>query len=214
MIDAAVLRAMAAAGATTEVIIAAVEAAQAADEARKEAKRAGNAERQQRFRDRRKERKETRNKNNALRDVTPPIDNNHTPSDISPDGENHKAAFPKPDWAEVSVWGDFLKNRKRKRLPNTATAHKAFLADIARLADGEWPPGRLLEHATAKGWGAIYDPRPNFKPNGNTDGKPAHCNDQAPRNPYVRAVIAGQAARAADERGQSGSWSERSEAAF
>lgn len=215
----AVLDAMLAAGCTADQIVATVKAAmvaeQQADEARKAAKREGNAERQQRFRDRRKDRKETRNNNNALRPVTPPIDNTHTPCDISPSGENHKVpAFPKPDWADASVWGDFLANRKRKRLPNTATAHKAFLADVAKHSDAEWPPGRLLEHATAKGWGAIYDPRPNSKPNGTADGKPAHSNDQAPRNPYVRAVIAGQAARAADERRQPGGWTEHGEAAF
>jgi len=214
----AVLDAMLSAGCTAEQIVAAVKAdmiaGMQADEARKATKREGNAERQAAFRARRKDGKVTRNKNNALRGVTPPIDNTHTPS-VSPNGETDKpVAFPKPDWADVSVWSDFLANRKRKRLPNTATAHKAFLADIARQADAEWPPGRLLEHATAKGWGAIYDPRQQSKSNGTQDGKPTPSNDQAPRNPYVRAVIANQAARSADERRQPDSWAERSEAAF
>lgn len=169
-----------------------------------------NAERQARYRENRKAKKE--NVTRYSNGVTPPIDNNHTPS-VSPNGETQKAsAFPKPDWADVSVWVDFLANRKRKRLPNTATAHKAFLADIARLTDPDWPPGRLLEHATAKGWGAIYDPRQQTKPNGTPDVQPS--NDQGPRNPYVRAVIANQAARSADERGQSGSWPEHGETAF
>lgn len=66
--------------------------------------------------------------------------------------------FPKPDWANGDVWADFLANRKRKRLPNTATAHRGLLADIAKFTDDDWPPGRLLEHATAKGWAAIYEP--------------------------------------------------------
>ncbi len=65
-------------------------------------------------------------------------------------------AFPRPDWAEPSVWADFLENRKRKRLTNTATAHKGFLEDIARNTDPHWPPGRLLEAATRRGHGAIY----------------------------------------------------------
>ena len=64
--------------------------------------------------------------------------------------------FPRPDWADPAVWADFLTNRKKKRLSNTPTAHKAFLADIARHSDPHWPPGRLLEVATAKGHGAIY----------------------------------------------------------
>jgi len=204
----AVLDAMLSAGCTAEQIVATVKAAMiaeaAAEEARKAGKRDGNAERQQRYRDRRKEGKTTRNKNNALRSVTPPIDNTHTPC-VSPNGETHKpAAFPKPDWADASVWGDFLANRKRKRLPNTATAHKAFLADISKHADAEWPPGRLLEHATAKGWGAIYDPR--LKLNGATDAKPSHHNDEGPRNPYARAVITRQAERAGHVGGQPDCW--------
>lgn len=66
--------------------------------------------------------------------------------------------FPRPEWADPDVWVDFLKNRKAKRLRNTPTAHKGFLEDIARIATDEWPPGRLLLHATRKGWGAIYEP--------------------------------------------------------
>lgn len=66
--------------------------------------------------------------------------------------------FVRPEWAASDVWQDFLTNRKRKRLPNTATAYRGFIADIGKLATDEWPPGRLLEHAVMKGWGAIYAP--------------------------------------------------------
>lgn len=72
--------------------------------------------------------------------------------------------FPRPDWADPSVWADFLQNRKRKRLTNTATAHKGFLEDIARNTEPDWPPGRLLEAATRRGHGAIY---PSIKGNSN-----------------------------------------------
>lgn len=65
-------------------------------------------------------------------------------------------SFPRPDWADPAVWTDFLANRKSKRLPNTPTAHKGFLEDIARETEPGWPPGRLLEVATRKGHGAIY----------------------------------------------------------
>jgi len=67
--------------------------------------------------------------------------------------------FPRPDWADPQHWSDLLANRKRKSLPNTATAHKKLIADIHRLTDADWPPGRLLEHAAAKGWAAIYNPK-------------------------------------------------------
>lgn len=172
MIDPAVLDALVQAGASAEMIVAAVKADIAKDEARREAKRANNAERQQRFRDKRKGRKN--NARNALRDVTPPNDNILTPG-VSPEGETHSGGaakdFPKPDWCDDDqVWADFLKNRKRKRQPNTPTAYKGFLDDIKRIADDEWPPGRLLRHAATKGWGGIYDPRDTGKP-GNDNRK-------------------------------------------
>lgn len=89
----ATLDAMLAAGCTAEQIVTIVKAElfaeQQVEEARKATARESNAERQQRFRDRRKEAKSGRNKSNALRAVTPPIDNTHTPiPDISPDGES------------------------------------------------------------------------------------------------------------------------------
>lgn len=86
--------------------------------------------------------------------------------------------FPKPDWADAQVWDDFLKNRKAKKLPNTATAYSRLMADLNRLADAEWPPGRLLEHAAAKGWGGIYDPRGKDNGTANrTSTKPPAATD-------------------------------------
>lgn len=222
MTTSELMKAMADAGAPFEAILIAVQALDAKDaeilqrDKEQAEKRARDAERKRNDRAANSHNKRPRNVRGRSKECPsdPPIDNTHTPS-VSPNGETDKpVAFPKPDWADVSVWYDFLANRKRKRLPNTATAHKAFLADIARQADAEWPPGRLLEHATAKGWGAIYDPRQQAKLNGTQDGKPTPSNDQTPRNAYVRAVIAKQAARSADERRQPDSWAERSEAAF
>lgn len=123
-----------------------------------------NAERQARYRSARKERKAVTRYSNG---VIPPIEEDHTPSVlISTEVENeHRTRtakadpFPKPEWAEDQVWFDFMANRKAKKARNTATAYAGFLSDIARLSDGEWPPGRLLRHAAAKGWAGIYDPR-------------------------------------------------------
>lgn len=80
----------------------------------------------------------------------------------SPSQRARKADFPRPSWAPEGVWRDFLHNRQRKGNPNTPTAYKRFLDDIARLANDEWPPGRLLEHAAAQGWAGIYAPRENY----------------------------------------------------
>ena len=69
---------------------------------------------------------------------------------------NAADVFPKPNWAARDIWRDFLENRRRKRLPNTATAHAKLIRDVMALVDDDWPPGRVLEAATARGWGAIY----------------------------------------------------------
>jgi hypothetical protein len=65
-----------------------------------------------------------------------------------------------PVGVNPQVWTDLLANRKRKRLSNTPTAWKAFCDDLARVsAQTGIPPPKLIELCTAKGWGAIYDPR-------------------------------------------------------
>jgi hypothetical protein len=69
-------------------------------------------------------------------------------------------------------WSDFLANRSRKRCAQTQTAYDAVLADIAKFADDEWPPGRLVEHAAAKGWASINDPRSDY-------GKRPHSERQS-----------------------------------
>lgn len=67
-----------------------------------------------------------------------------------------------PVGVSLQVWNDLLANRKRKRLPNTETAWKKFQADLAEIsAQTGIPPPKLVEQCTAKGWGAIYDPRDN-----------------------------------------------------
>lgn len=148
------------------------------------------AERQARHRE-----KTRRARNGVTSRRDPPIDN-HTPGEDSPNGEPHNGKrdpFPKPEWAEDEPWADFLENRKRKKRPNTASAYKKFLSEVDRLADDEWPPGRLLEHAAAHGWAGIYDPREK-----RNDRKPS--DDDQIRNPYAR-VAARQAAGAGQPSG-------------
>jgi len=59
-------------------------------------------------------------------------------------------------------WRDFCANRKSKRLARTNTAYAGILRDLAKFADAEWPPGRILQFAAERGWGAIFDPRKSF----------------------------------------------------
>lgn len=170
-LSAAVIDALVAAGATVEQLAAAVKADMAEAEQRLIEKRAKDRDRQRRHR--------------MSRDVTvtpcdtPPYEDTSTPLSSEPEGSSEigdKRAnpFPKPDWADPQVWKDFLANRKRRRLQNTVTAYRGFLADIEKFSTAEWPPGRLLEHATRKGWGGIYDPTESQAQNGRRERKPEH----------------------------------------
>lgn len=105
-----------------------------------------------------------------------------SPEASPPPKTRPKAAdpFPKPEWANEQHWLDFLANRKRKRLPNTATAYTRMLTDIDRLADAEWPPGRILQAAAERGWAGIYDPRERNERNGT-----GNWNGGAGRGPKV-----------------------------
>jgi hypothetical protein len=124
--------------------------------------RSSAAVRQARYRKNKKARDVT--DGDVTRDVTPPPNerDNLTPVDASEaEASSHQ---PRP-WAlpvgvSLQVWTDFLANRKRKRLGNTETAWKAFNDDLKRIsAQTGIPPPKLIELCTAKGWGAIYDPR-------------------------------------------------------
>lgn len=91
------------------------------------------------------------------------------PNDIdilTPEVSEPIGSSPQP-WAcpvgvDPQIWSDFLTNRKRKRFPNTPSAWKGFTDDLKRVASETGiPPPKLIEHAAAKGWGGIYDPRDN-----------------------------------------------------
>lgn len=192
MTTSELMKAMADAGAPFEAILIAVQAldakdAEIAQRDREQAeKRAKDAERKRLERANGKpfpQRPRTVRGPSQDCPLDPPIDRTHTPG-VSPIVETPRAAaFPKPDWAEPQAWADFLTNRKRKRLPNTASAYAGFLADIERLTDNEWPPGRLLKHAATKGWGGIYDPR---------DGRNGHAGDDgASGSSMVKQILAG-----------------------
>jgi len=84
-----------------------------------------------------------------------------------------------PPGVDPAHWRDFRENRRKKKLANTETAYQAQLRDLAKFSDDEWPPGRVLQHAAERGWGAIFDPRPtsrNF--NGNRSGNQGRYADR------------------------------------
>lgn len=93
-----------------------------------------------------------------------------TDTDTDKKTSKKAVAFPRPDWADKDVWSDFLENRKAKKSRNTATAYKKFMADIDRFKSKEWPPARLLQYATERGWAGIYAPTAAEKQNSNGGG--------------------------------------------
>lgn len=71
-------------------------------------------------------------------------------------------AWTQPVGVRDQVWKDLLGNRRRKKLGLSDTAWKKFNDDLARVSlQTGIPPPQLIEQCTAKGWGAIYDPRDN-----------------------------------------------------
>lgn len=166
--------AMAAAGAPLEAILVALKALEAKDaeiaerEGQVAEKRAKDAARK------RAERHAARNVHGQSTDSPETVQANpslslplspqtpqtptHTHPDIYPARKGRD--FPMLDCTDAETWGDFLRNRKAKRLPNTATARRKLESDLAEVsARTGWPPGEVFAACVAKGWGAIYDPR-------------------------------------------------------
>lgn len=164
----AVLDALLAAGATAEMIVAAVKADLAGQEERIANKRAKDAERQRKSRSNRAGHDVSRNVTVTECDVTetdplslPPnekISNppTHTPENNTPTRKG--PIFVCPEGVDQSVWADFLKARKTKGCTNSATAYAKVLRDIAAVSatTGE-PPGRVVEECAARGWASIND---------------------------------------------------------
>lgn len=103
---------------------------------------------------------------------------------------NARDEFPKPDGVDDQHWRDFLKNRKRRRMPNTPSAHKRLTDDLARLAIGGWTVPALVEHAAAAGWGSINPPKGHP-----LDDRHPRANGSQPsrtgiRNPILRDYLA------------------------
>jgi uncharacterized protein YdaU (DUF1376 family) len=131
------------------------------------------------------------NKNNDLAQA--PL--KHIREDKSREEETPNGVLPAwscPPNVDPNHWRDLKRNRKTKRLTNTETAYTDLLADLDRLSDEEWPPGKLVQHAAAKGWAAIHDPRKplNGQPNGNQPKSSLRGNRPDPALDLYRAAVA------------------------
>lgn len=127
----------------------------------------------------------------------PPNENNsnpptHTHPDVTTAPARKAGIFPMLDCTDAETWADFLTNRTKKRLPNTASAYRKLETDLAAMvARTGWPPGKVFAACVAKGWGAIYDPRDEE----NGPGNITHIRRSLPASADGRSNLA----RAIDE---------------
>lgn len=155
-----VLDALLAAGATAEMIVAAVKADLASEAERVERKRDNNAERQRRFKAKNKQVTED-NAGNALPGVTPSLSRPLspqtplTPTHTHPEYNTRARKGPvpaKPEGVSSQTWADFLALRKQKRADLSQTA----LAGIEREAvKAGWSLESALAECVARGWQAF-----------------------------------------------------------
>ncbi len=97
--------------------------------------------------------------------------------------------FPMLDCTEPDTWADFLTNRNKKRLPNTASAHRKLETDLAAMAVRTgWPPGEVFAACVAKGWGAIYDPRDEDDGRRSKTIRTTHPTTNGQRDGFSRAL--------------------------
>ncbi|WP_419828304.1 hypothetical protein [Sphingomonas sp.] len=60
--------------------------------------------------------------------------------------------MPPPAGVSFVQWGGFLAHRKAKRETLTPRAYQLLCGKLARLADDEWPPGRIVDTIVERGW--------------------------------------------------------------
>jgi len=96
------------------------------------------------------------------------------------------ASWPCPGGVDPQHWSDLLANRRAKRMALTPTALEHQLRQIEKFTSDEWPPGRIVQHAAAKGWAAIHDPREKHE---NRNGNRPHQNDRPRSRGLLGAVL-------------------------
>lgn len=169
-LTASMIDAMVASGCSAEQMAAIMKADLEEQEkgriARLEAQRAGNAERQQRFRDKRVTR---RNRSNALRAVTPPIEEIIPPVSSSDETQPAPKApgIAKPVGVKDQTWIDFQRVRKAKKAPLTQTAMDGIEREASAAG---WSMESALAECVTRNWQAFKAEWVSGKPAGANDG--------------------------------------------
>lgn len=112
--------------------------------------------------------------------------------------------YPMPEGVDPQHWTDFLANRKRKRLANTASAHEQLISDLARHATPAWPVARLVAFAAGKGWASVRNPDGDTRHDQfmGRSGAPAIGIRGSRPDPALDLYLAAQAELAAERAGE------------
>lgn len=108
-----------------------------------------------------------------------------------------KAAL--PDWLPIDAWQGWVEMRKQRKRPLTDRATNRAINKLEALHTAGHDIGELLDRSTINGWLDIYEPKGIT--NAGNSAKPTE-----PTNAMVRAVIASQARRTANEQRPSDDW--------
>lgn len=104
-----------------------------------------------------------------------------------------------PAWFPMDAWHGWVDMRKQRKRPLTDRATQRAINKLTTLHSAGHDIGELLDRSTMNGWLDIYEPKET-----NRAGNSAKPTE--PTNAMVRAVIASQARRTADEQRPADDW--------
>ena len=104
-----------------------------------------------------------------------------------------------PDWLPMDAWNGWVEMRKQRKRPLTDRATNRAINKLDAIRAKGHDIAELLDRSTINGWLDIYEPKET-----NRAGNSAKPTE--PTNAMVRAVIASQARRTADEQRPADDW--------
>ena len=104
-----------------------------------------------------------------------------------------------PDWLPMDAWNGWVEMRKQRKRPLTDRATSRAINKLDAIRAKGHDIEDLLDRSTINGWLDIYEPK--GKTNAGNSAKPTE-----PTNAMVRAVIASQTRRTANEQRPADDW--------
>jgi hypothetical protein len=220
MIAPEVLDALLRAGASAEMIVAAVKADAAMDESKAENRRAKDRERQRRHRMSRDVTVTDCDSTDIPSPLSPPLKSTPYPEKITPPitpqpivedardplevlwevvnaiAEHVRKTLPPPVGVSKDQWRAFRKQRKKSL---TDRAYLMICNKLSALADAGWPPGDMIDLAIERGWETVFAPRQDNR-NGQSSSNITSLRGHRP-DPALDLLRAASAAEDWESRG-------------